>query len=375
MLGSYTENRLSTLGTHPEILYRLLERAETTLRGSLLRSLGGMSADPSLRELREAVISLAIKSFQSDPDAGVHSAAEWVLRSWGMKDRLAQIATPLATNEPVNRRNWYINHHGHSMIVFKGPIDSQTGSPLDEPGRDASDEGIVIRTIDRDFAVSSTEVTMEQFLKWMPDFRHAAKKDYAPSGDCPIMMITWHRAAEYCVWLSEQEGIPREQFCYKKQGDEMQPEKDYLSRTGYRLPTEAEWEYACRAGASTSFSWGDDPSISSRYAYSVLNSDMHSWPVGSLCPNRFGLFDTHGSVSEWTHDEYKENEPPKSGLDVEIDETIKEDSFRAVRGGTYLDYVSYHRSANRTPAKARNGLSARLGFRIARTVHAAPINR
>ena len=132
---------------------------------------------------------------------------------------------------------------------------------------------------------------------------------------------------------------------------------DYLKRTGYRLPTDVEWEFACRAGTATAFSWGNDPVSFPRFAWTLQNSQGHNWPVGSLCPNRFGLFDVHGNASEWVQDTYdfqNDGKPViRTGEDTEeTDWRFSDDSFRDVRGGSGSSHVEYHRSANRTPTRA-----------------------
>src|SRR5262249_37344418 len=108
--------------------------------------------------------------------------------------------------------------------------------------------------------------------------------------------------------LSRKEGLPQDQWCYlpNKSGrlaDGMQLAPNYLQRTGYRLPTEAEWEYACRVGAVTSRYYGESEELLEKYAWYVKNSAQRTWPVGILKPNDFGLFDMHGQVEVWCQDE------------------------------------------------------------------------
>jgi serine/threonine protein kinase/formylglycine-generating enzyme required for sulfatase activity len=375
-LCTSAEDRVSRLAARPDILLQLVQAADTTLRAALVRCLAGMPHDRLPEELKEPLATTMERLFQTDPDPGVHSAAEWALRSWGLNDRLARFAKQLVSAGPVSDRGWYVNHAGHTLVIFRGPISVRTGSPPDEPGRDASDEGLATRRINRDFALSTTEVTLEQFLRYLPDFRHTKKKEYTPSPDCPIILVTWHRAAEYCNWLSKLEAIPADQWCYKLVPPNATPYLDYLQRTGYRLPTEVEWEYACRAGTTTAFSWGDDRQNFRRFDWTVENSGGHNWPVGSLSPNRFGLFDMHGNAAEWVQDkfEFDKNDKPviKTGEDIEQkDWWLTEDSPRGLRGGAASSYVEYHRSANRTYTKARSGVSQFTGFRVARTLKLA----
>lgn len=127
---------------------------------------------------------------------------------------------------------------------------------------------------------------------------------------CPQILMTWFEAAQYCNWLSQQDGIPKKEWCYPtldeiKEG--MTLPKDYLNRTGYRMPTEAEWEYATRAGASTSRFYGETEELLREYAWytgSIFNE--RPYPVGQLKPNDFGLFDVYGNVWEWGQDLVKQ---------------------------------------------------------------------
>src|SRR4029453_11169332 len=103
----------------------------------------------------------------------------------------------------------------------------------------------------------------------------------------PAVAIDWYRGAKYCNWLSEQEGLPAEQWCYEISGSEVKLTADYLSLSGYRLPTEAEIEYATRSGTLTARYFGETDELLPRYARYNKNSQEKTWPVGSLKPNDF----------------------------------------------------------------------------------------
>src|ERR1017187_2013883 len=146
---------------------------------------------------------------------------------------------------------------------------------------------------------------------------------------------------------------------------------DALDRTGYRLPTEAEWEYACRAGAVTSRYYGHSIDLLESYARYQANSKEHAWTCGSLFSNDLGLFDMLGNMFEWCQDSPNASKPGKKGAYndiISISESINEKNPRLLRGGSFLNQPSYVRSANRyrdAPAfrKTNNG------FRLARTYH------
>ena len=141
----------------------------------------------------------------------------------------------------------------------------------------------------------------------------------------PAIAMTHHAANKYCHWLSAKTG----HF--------------------YRLPTEAEWEYACRAGTTTAFSFGDDESKIGEYAWYEQNSDFKYQKVGKKKPNPWGLYDMYGNVVEWCLDQYDPTAYSKLGADgvVEPWNRATQSYPHAVRGGSWDDMVSSCRSAAR----------------------------
>ena len=143
---------------------------------------------------------------------------------------------------------------------------------------------------------------------------------------------------------------------------------DVLQRTGYRLPTEAEWEYACRAGAVTSRYYGNSIDLIDAYAWYQANSNEHAWPCGSLLPNDLGLFDMLGNAIEWCHDRGVVARERTKGLyrdNIYYIEYIKNDA-RALRGGSFhfLPEFVHSTYANHIPASQSN---IYYGFRPYRT--------
>jgi sulfatase modifying factor 1 len=165
----------------------------------------------------------------------------------------------------------------------------------------------------------------------------------------PATCVSWNDAVAYCKKLSEKEGKT------------------------YRLPTEAEWEYACRAGTETAWSFGDDEKELGDYAWYKENAwelgEKYAHQVGLKKPNAFGLYDMHGNVSEWCHDYfskvyYKQSpaqDPPGPASG----------SYRVLRGGSWNDFhpSRYTRSAYRQKVTTLMTLSNfRCGFRLVREV-------
>jgi formylglycine-generating enzyme required for sulfatase activity len=225
------------------------------------------------------------------------------------------------------------------------------------------------------FAIATKEVTVQQFqsfLKESPGIEVESSEPFSPDPGCPMNSVTWYAAAAYCNWLSKKEGIPQDQWCYGPNetggyADGMKMVSNAATRQGYRLPTGAEWEYSCRAGAATKYFFGEPWVLLEKYAwYAGADSTQ---PVGRLKPNDLGLFDVHGNVWEWCQ-ETDAGEPKKQELGpnekISIYTSVTDQDRRLLRGGTFYVLPPEVRAAVRewlAPA-AR---SKSVGFRLART--------
>lgn len=223
------------------------------------------------------------------------------------------------------------------------------GSPESERGRVADWEGPQTRvTLTQSFWMNKHEVTQGEYLALMgnnPSWFNGVRgeMDYGTDLNRPVETVSWNDAVAYCVALTEQERVRGRGGLYLAEGWE------------YRLPTEAEWEYACRAGTTTRYSFGDaldcDDGCEScglldQYMWWCGNSEGITHRVGQKLPNPWGLHGMHGNVLESCGDRWSDNLPGGSVMDPKGPEV---GSARVVRGGGWgwLIGARYYRSANR----------------------------
>jgi formylglycine-generating enzyme required for sulfatase activity len=216
------------------------------------------------------------------------------------------------------------------------------GSPSNEVGRNQDEGPQTTVVIAHGFWMGPCEVTQSEYQAVMGTNPSNVTEDLQR----PVEKVSWQEAMEYCNRLTQ-----------RAQTTGRLPENYF-----FRLPTEAEWEYACRAGTTTRFSFGDDKGYTrlADYAWFAANSDSMTHPVGAKQPNPWGLFDMHGNVWEWCLDRWESSLP---GGRVTNIATAGEGSLRGARGGSWLYDGRACRSANRDDYSPSNRCSD-LGFRV-----------
>jgi formylglycine-generating enzyme required for sulfatase activity len=353
-LRSFLIDRLAPGGVDPKVLISQFDREpDVSVKRAILLSLGEFGLDRLPPAARHGFLPKLVQMYQLDPDPGIHGAAEWLLRQWHAQPGLQESERESKTTGPAGKPQWYVNRQGQTMVVAPS----------------------------RRFAIATKEVTVEQFLKFERDHwsdaeaflrrskHHQGDKVTPLSPDCPVNWVSWYRAAAYCNWLSKEEGIPEDQWCYERnpKGEYaagMRVTENHQQRLGYRLPTEAEWEMACRAGAGTAFSFGEPNDLLGRYAWFRPNSVEKLHPPGVLKPNDLGIFDMHGNAWEWCQDRYAET--ANQGA-AEITRAIVDEDHHLLRGGSFNSPASLLHCATRRHGEAED-CDDNISFRPARTL-------
>ena len=279
-----------------ELIQAVEQAGNSPLRASVALGIGRASSQAFAEPEQRAVVEGLTRWFKDSPDTGTHGATDWALRRWSVE--LPKLET---AESPPKGRDWYVNSLGQTMLRIP-PGKFRMGT--DNKGANVE--------LTRAFYLAAREVSVGEFKQFIDDPNtNASDKPENPKelawvrekaslfADHPCPGLNWFDAVLFCNWLSQRE---RRQVCYVRKGVG-NIWKRVPDANGYRLPTEAEWEYACRAGTTTTYGFGDDAELLKEYG--VVHSPFEAVHVTKL-PNPLGLFNLYRIIPEWCHDEYRD---------------------------------------------------------------------
>lgn len=343
----------------------------------LLLAMGEYPRPSASQSSHAEIVEDILQLFENDPSSGVHAAAGWLLREWGRDDpQLLQQAKQLEERvvPPSDEREWFTialdlpsdsnsdaaPRHSYQTYVVFAAGEYEFGSPDDELRQ--GDEVRHRQQVDR-FAILEREITREEYEA--SGHKIGQIERFSATSAHVSLAFNWFDAVRYCRWLNEQTGFAEQQpyaapesldadkFPSDPRDDLGPAPKSWpldLTKQGFRLPTEHEWEVMCRAGTRTAFSFGGDYELLGRYGWFQDNSGKVGHRPRELRPNLRGVFDTHGNGYEWVHDwdgGYESSTAATGPADGEI---------RMTRGGSWFLTPPYCRSSFRYayPATNRN---------------------
>ena len=354
------------------VVEKINSTSDSSSKSAMVLALGDLDLDSVDMETKSKWKSEFLTVYQNSPDAGLHGALDWLLRKrWSMGKECDLVCESLKS-KTVPGNKWLVNSMGQTFVILDGPMKFQIGSPIDEPLRYEA-ERIHQRAIARSIFVAQKEVTLNDFLALIPQHRYIEK--YSKTPDSAMICISWYDSARYCNLLTEKEFgasecvyLPNDQGLYE---EGMRIVDEPLKKKGYRMPTEAEFEFFHRAGSLAMFNHGSDFRLTDRFSFYVANSKDQVWPVGSLRPNEFGLFDTGGNVFEWCLESY-DPYPELNGAAEDVflssqNKKILTSVSRGMRGGCFYNQISSLRSADRNGAKPDDRSNSR-GLRLVRSL-------
>jgi hypothetical protein len=364
-------------------------------RYALLLSIGeyGRSEIPASR--CETLIKKLTDWYANDPSSGLHGAAGWLLRHLGETEVAEGVDQQMGLYSPD--REWF------SLAITVQPEEDESNVSNGKPAKktfyytfivfpqgeyligsqeaERKDQTNMMRhkvILTRPVALLDREITFEELIAFSPQYAEFIKQNRAVPYDAGYG-ADWYASVAFCRWLGQEMGLTETDQCYPdpetldKKQNPRDPEEtlfprnwplDYwpldLSKRGFRLPTESEWEIAARSGSRTSYGFGSEVSLLDRFGWFTENSGKKVHPGREKRPSVRGLFDLHGNLLEWTHDwngdfgDSRQTDPVGA----------KTGSLRVYRGGGWDDYAADCESAARYARTPENSFIF-LGFRLA----------
>jgi formylglycine-generating enzyme required for sulfatase activity len=268
-----------------------------------------------------------------------------------------EIESPVSTPGLVVSSGTPISSIGMKLVPIPAG-EFLMGSPDSDPDADDDEKPQHLVRITRPFLLAPWPVTQSQYQKVMGE----TPSYFKDQPENPVETVSWYDAVRFCNRLSEMEKLKP---FYKIEGKSV----TILSKEspGFRLPAEAEWEYACRAGSKARYSFGDDSTSLGEHAWYRENSGQKTQPVGKKRPNKFGLYDMHGNVWEWCWDGWDKDYYKLFSMHKPVVDPLGPSltTFRVVRGGGWDFSPRSLWSAARVTREPDDKLVS-LGFRVAR---------
>ena len=284
----------------------------------------GQYAKPPQSSISDRVVNRVLELAEYANQAETMSSANWLASKWEITDQIKPLQ-PSLEYKPASRR-WRARKDDGIMAVVNG---------------------MNVDGVEKVYEIGTKEVSVEQFLKFDPHRYYSESTSRTP--DCPMNIVRWNFAMQYCRWLSEQEDMDEDQMCYPPVEEitpDFVPDPDHWKRTGYRLPSVAEWRLACGNRCKTKHFFGDNQRLIEFYA---AFGPKIARRCGSLKPNPLGLFDMLGNVQEWTSDFSDDKE------------------MRELCGGSYL-FPAGDLDNSTIRSAVPDAQFNSIGFRIARTI-------
>ncbi|MCY2964428.1 MAG: SUMF1/EgtB/PvdO family nonheme iron enzyme [Planctomycetota bacterium] len=348
--------------------------SEPEIQQFMLLALGDFDSLRLPDSTRKRILNGLAGVYRNSPDSGVRAAAGWTWGEWQRQRPETEIDDIRQGDQPkTSVGNWVVNTQGQTFAIFrdnKPYVREERNFETDEA------KSLPMPAISYSFTIATHEVTVEQWLRFVAESaqkkfpttlreRDPGLKEFTSNDNCPVNGISWYNAAAYCNWLSDLEGL---EPCYqpnpqsKKYEEGMSIVANFREKSGYRLPTEEEWEYACRAGSTTQFAFGEpaDARLVNQYAWWVENAAGTTHAIGTVRPNRFGLFDMHGNLWEWTNSRF---ENPST----DTDNRILGNQSRVLRGGGFNDFGARDLGSSDRNPEPPDDPNDSFGFRPSRT--------
>ncbi len=384
-------------------------------RYALLLALGEYAPNDIPATRREGLVNQLADWYANDPSSGVHGASGWLLRQLGEKEivtRVDQTPVPYSLdrewftlaitvtptpekreeseatkavakesdptqNEPeeLEQQPEHLSPKTFFYTFIVQPNGEYSISSVeDEVNRIKSNEVRHTVTLTRPFALLDREITFEELIAFSPKYAGFMKRFDASPNDA-AHGPHWYDSVAFCRWLGQEMGLAETDQCYAdpetldKEQYPRDPQETSLprnwpldlSKRGFRLPTESEWEVIARSGSRTAYGYGSEVALLDRFGWFVENNGKKVHPGREKRPSVRGLFDLHGNLFEWTHDwegDFVGDSPQTDPLGA------KTGSYRVLRGGSWDRDAAVCRTARRDLATPANR-SADYGFRLA----------